>query len=94
MTQDQFNAVLKMLPISEGAEGWSKVPADQLLSVYTAHNGVSLHVAKVESFKLEGALLRLRTHRGEQYVVVIDDVFAMAADAPSSVARKAGFGSD
>jgi len=94
MTLEQFNAVLKMLPVSEGAEGWLTVPSDQLLSVYAAHDGVSLHVAKIEKLKLEGALLRTRTHRGEQYVLVLDDVFAMAADAASSVARKAGFGAE
>lgn len=94
MKSDQFSAVLKMLPTTEGDEGWLKVPSDQLLSVYAAHDGVSLHVAKIESLKLEGALLRARTHRGEQYVLVLDDVFALAADAASSVARKAGFGAE
>lgn len=94
MTQDQYQAVLKMLPVSGSTEGWSQVPTDQLMSVYASHSGVGLQVSKVEKFKLEGALLRLKTHKGEHYVVVLDDVYALATDAPATVARKAGFGSD
>jgi hypothetical protein len=94
MTSDQFNAIIKMLPVSENAEGWLTVPQDQLLSLYSAHNGVALHVAKIEKLRIDGSLVHTRTHRGEQYVLILDDVFAMAADAPSSVARKAGFGAE
>jgi hypothetical protein len=94
MTQDQFQAVLKMLPVSAATEGWSQVPSDQLMSVYSSHSGVGLQVSKIEKFKLEGTLLRLRTHKGEHYVVVLEDVHAVASDAPAAVARKAGFGSE
>lgn len=94
MTQDQFQAVLKMLPVSAAPEGWSQVPSDQLMSVYASHAGAALQVSKIEKLKLEGSLLRMRTHKGEQYVIVLDDVYAIASDAPATVARKAGFGSD
>ena len=93
MTQEQFNAVIKMLSISTGAEGL-QLPADQTLSVYASRAAASLNVTKVEKLKLEGELLYLRNHRGEQYVLLLEDIFAVALDPPSASSRKAGFASD
>jgi len=94
MTNEQFTAVLSMLPVAKAEEGWWKSERDQFLSLYVAHDGVPLQIAKVETLKAEGHLVRAKTHRGEQYVIVMEDLFGVAAEAPSAVARKAGFANE
>lgn len=94
MTNEQFTTVLTMLPVTRTDDGWWKCERDQFLSLYVAHDGVPLQIAKVETLKAEGHLMRAKTHRGEQYIIVMEDLFGVAAEAPSAVARKAGFANE
>ena len=92
MTNEQLNTVLSMLPVVKGDDGWFKTERDQFLSLYAAHDGVPLTISRVETVKVEGHLIRANSHRGEQYVLVLEDLFALGSEAPSAAARKAGFG--
>lgn len=74
-------------------DGWAILPNGRLLSFYTAHDGVSLTVQKIEAVKLAHGLLHARNNKGETFLLALEDVFAAAFDAAaeSRAARKAGF---
>ncbi|PIE06310.1 MAG: hypothetical protein CSA75_00200 [Sorangium cellulosum] len=91
MTQDHFETFLASVPVESTDDGWSEAPAERHITLYAAHEGVALTVSKVEAVKCEGDLIRARTRKGEAYMVVLADIFAMAVEAPNTSDRKAGF---
>ena len=93
MTQEQLVSLFALLAAKEDGEGWWHAPADRFLNLYVSHQGALLTAAKVEAVRPQGELLRARTSKGEDYVMVAGDLFAVSLDAPSASGRKAGFGS-
>ncbi len=82
--------LLEALGAKADNEGWSSLSDGRTLTLYVAHDGVPLTVAKVEAL-VRGPLVRARTTKGEVYIVALEDLFAVAADATPTQARKAGF---
>ena len=50
------------------------------MTLYAAHDGVSLTVAKVESVRVVSGMLRARTTKGEVFFLPLTEVFAAAVD--------------
>ncbi len=94
MKQSQFDSFLSSVPVEAGDDGWFQAPAERHLTLYAAHGGVALTVSKVEAVKIEGGLVWARTHKGEIYQVSLDDLFALAVDAPKQSDRKTGFAAE
>jgi len=93
MTEEMFRAVLETAGAKADKEGWSALPEGRLLTLYVAHQGVQLTIAKVEAVKTSLRTVWARTQKGEIFAVDHDDLFAAALDrgAESSSGRKAGF---
>jgi hypothetical protein len=93
MTNAQLSSLMAMLSSQTDADGWWRPPQDRFFNLYAANNGAALTVAKVEAVRCDDDLLRARSSKGEVYVLVVSDLFAVSVDAPSLGNRKAGFAS-
>ncbi len=91
MIQEHLSAILDLISAKTEKDGWSVFPDGRGLTLYAAHDGVQLAVPRVEAIAVKGGLLRARTSKGELYVLALEDVFAVAAEAAPTQARKAGF---
>lgn len=93
MTEDMFRAVLDNIGAKPDAEGNIRLPEGQLMTLYTAHDGVPLNIAKVELLRVTSGFVRARTSKGESFFVAREDLFAMSVDGGAQVqaGRKAGF---
>jgi hypothetical protein len=92
MTHDMLKTVLATADTRE-EDGWSLLPNGRLLSLYAAHDGVSLTVQKIEAVRLLHGLVHARNAKGETFLLALEDVFAAAFDAAADAraARRAGF---
>jgi hypothetical protein len=93
MTEDMFRSLLDDIGAKRDDEGVVRLPEDQLLTLYAAHDGVPLSVAKVEVLRLAHGVVRARTAKGESFYIAREDLFAMSVDGGSKtqMGRKAGF---
>lgn len=91
MTQEHLAAILELISAKPDKDGWSTFADGRGLTLYAAHGGVQLTVARVEAVLVKAGLLRARTTRGEIYLLALEDVFAAAAEAAAVNVRKAGF---
>lgn len=95
MTEDTFRAVLETAQAKPDKEGWHALPEGRLLTLYTAHDGVSLVVTKVERVRQQKALVHARNAKGETFLLCLEDVFAASTDSSGerggAGGRKAGF---
>ncbi len=93
MTDEMFRAVLETGGAKNDKDGWSALPEGRLMTLYAAHNGVQLTIAKVEAVKTNHRTMWARSQKGEVFVVDLDDLFAAALDRGNEAAagRKAGF---
>ena len=93
MTEDMFRTVLDAASVSTDPEGWLRLPEGQLLTLYAAHDGVALNIAKVEALRLAHGVIRARSNKGETFFVAREDLFAVSLDGGTKVSagRKAGF---
>jgi hypothetical protein len=91
MTQEHLSAILELISAKAEKDGWSTFPDGRGLTLYAAHDGAQLSVPRVEAIAVKGGLLRARTAKGELYLLALEDVFAAAAEATPTQARKAGF---
>jgi hypothetical protein len=93
MTNEMFAAVLETAGAKADKDGWSTLPEGRLITLYAAHDGVQLTIAKVEALKAGPQVVWARSSKGETYVVAMEDLFAAALDrsAEGAVGRKAGF---
>lgn len=93
MTETMFASVLDSARSKTDSDGWHTFPDGRLVTLYAAHNGASLTVAKIEAIRASGGALRARTQKGETFHLSLEDVFAIACDAGSTptAGRKAGF---
>jgi hypothetical protein len=91
MTQEHLSALLDMLAAKPDNEGWCSLGDGRCLTLYTAHDGASLTIAKVEALSSRGPLVKARTSRGELYILALEGLFAAAVEAAPAQARKPGF---
>jgi hypothetical protein len=91
MTQEHLAAILELISARSEKDGWSVFPDGRAVTLYAAHDGVQLTVARVEAVAVKAGLLRARTTKGELYLLALEDVFAAAAEGTAMQSRKAGF---
>ena len=78
---------------TDSKDGWTTLPEGRLITLHVAHGGASLSVGKIEAIKLQGAMIRARSAKGETFLNVAD-VYAAGLEGgtdPTNPARKAGF---
>lgn len=91
MTQEHLSALLTAGEATKSGEGWMTLPDARSLTLYVASGGATLSIGRVQSVRQDGTLLHAKTHKGEHYVVALVDAYAGSVDAPSGIAKKAGF---
>jgi len=93
MTEDMFRVVLETANAKADKDGWTTLPEGRVMTLYAAHNGVQLTVAKIDKVKAGGSVIKAKTAKGDMFVLALEDLFAAALDAgaESSAGRKAGF---
>jgi hypothetical protein len=93
MTDEMLHAVLETAGAKLDKEGWSTLPEGRLMTLYAAHGGVPLTLAKIEGVKVSQRVVWARTLKGESYVISLEDLFAAALDRghEAQAGRKAGF---
>lgn len=94
MTDDMLSAVLDTAGAKTSKDGESRLPQGGTMTLYAAHNGVSLTVTKIESLRRTDGVVRAKNLKGETFVLAVDDLFAAAVEGGSSNdggGRKAGF---
>jgi len=75
-------------------DGFLALPDGASVTLYAAHDGASLTIAKVEAIRLDGELVFARTSKRETYTFAQGDLFALALSvegAPGQPSRRAGF---
>jgi hypothetical protein len=93
MTGDNLEAILKSAQAKGDKDGFVVLPEGAALTLYAAHDGVSLTVSRVEAVKIDGELVYARTSRREIFALGRSDLFAVALEgAVGAPARRAGFG--
>ena len=91
MTDEHLSTILELLSAKADKDGWSSLSESRAITLYAAHDGVQLTVARVEAIASKSGLLRARTNKGELYLLALEDVFAAAAEGTATQTRKAGF---
>ena len=93
MSEEMLKAVLEAAQAKSDKDGWSVLPDGRFLTLYAAHNGAPLTVAKVEAIRVVNGLIRARSAKGQTFFLAQPDVFAVAFDggAEAAAGRKAGF---
>jgi len=93
MTDEMLHAVLETAGGKPDKEGWTTLPDGRLMTLYGAHGGVPLTMAKVEAVKVNQRVVWARTSKGETYLIGLEDLFAAALDRghEAQASRKAGF---
>jgi len=95
MTGEQLETILKAAHVGKAeSDGYAPLPEGTTLSLYVAHDGGTLTIARVDGVRIDGELVYARTTKRETtYVVVRSDVFAASIDgAAGQPPRRAGFG--
>jgi hypothetical protein len=93
MTGEHLDAILKSVQAKAEREGWLALSEGATLTLYAAHDGVSLTVPRVEAVKVDGALVYARTVKRETFALDRSDLFAVAMEgAVGQPVRRAGFG--
>ena len=95
MTGEHLESILKSAQSKNEKDGYAVLPDGASLTLYLAHDGVSLTVPRVEAVKIDGELVYTRTAKGERYAIARGDLFAVAIDGSvggGQPARRAGFG--
>ena len=91
MTQEHWAALIEASGSKKDDQGQLALPVGKLLTLYVASGSATLSVSRIESARLEHALIHARTKKGETFVLAMEDVFAGAVEESQSSERKAGF---
>lgn len=93
MTEEMLKAVLETAQAKSDGDGSATLPEGRFMTLYAAHDGVSLAVSKVESVRVAHHVVRAKNAKGEVFVLAMDDLFAAMIEPGSegTTARKAGF---
>lgn len=93
MTDDLLRTILETAEAKQDKDGFHVLPEGRSLTLYGAHNGVSLTVTKVSALAISGDVIRAKSAKGQMYVLGRSVVFAAniegTGDAPA--VRRAGF---
>jgi hypothetical protein len=93
VSPEHLQEILQMCEAHEADDkGFRDLPAKTTLTLYLAKDSVGLTVPGVESVLIHGHQLRVRTQKGDLYVLSVEDVFAVNIEGrarPSE--RRAGF---
>ena len=93
MTGDHLEAILKNANAKSEKDGYSTLAEGGALTLYVAHNGASLSIARVDRIKVDGEMVFARTVKKEVYTVLLADVYAVSVEGTvGQPARRAGFG--
>jgi len=91
MTPAHLSALLGAANATTDADGWQKPAEGRTLTLHLAHAGVQLSVSRIATVRVTQDLLFAKSTHGEEYVVLLDDVFAGSVEGLKDVSRKAGF---
>jgi hypothetical protein len=91
MTPEHLSALLGAANATTDHEGWQKPAESRTLTLHLAHQGAQLSVSRISSVRVDKELLFAKSTHGEEYVLVLDDVFAGSVEGLKDVSRKAGF---
>lgn len=94
MIEEILKAALEGAEAKTDKDGWAELPEGRTLTLYAAHEGVSLNVAKVESIRVTQGLVRARSVKGDTFLLPLKNIFAVALEGgnkPGSHGRRAGF---
>ncbi len=94
MIEEILKAALDGAEATTDKDGWAELPEGRTLTLYAAHEGVSLNVAKVESLKVSTGLVRARSIKGDTFLLPLKNIFAVALEGASKSGthgRRAGF---
>jgi hypothetical protein len=91
MTQEHLAALLSAGEATKNADGWMALPDTRSMTLYVTGGSSSISIGRVQALRHDGTLLHARTSKGEHFVVSLADAYAGSVDAPSGVAKKAGF---
>lgn len=93
MNEANLNRILRLADAKEGKEGERELTEGRRLTLYAAHAGVSLTVARVEGLKVDAGEIVARNDKGERYFLSLESVFAVSVEAngQGAAGRKAGF---
>ena len=92
MTHDHLIAILKASRATLDKQTWT-MPDGSTLTLYLAHDGVSLTMNRVSSLRLDGEEIYARTAKSELFSFSRDDLFAVALEGEVGLStRRAGFG--
>ena len=93
MTADMYQALIARAGCDKDEDGGATLPAGRTMTLYLAHDGASLSIAKVVSLSLADGVVETRDARGETFLVSLQDLFAasISSDDTRGSGRKAGF---
>ncbi|MBW2455360.1 MAG: hypothetical protein JRI68_12650 [Deltaproteobacteria bacterium] len=93
MTKDMFATILARAECKTRDDGGADLPEGKTLTLYLSRDGTSLQVSRVVEMKLDSGIVEAATHKGEMFLVALDDLFAasVSGGSKSTKARKAGF---
>jgi hypothetical protein len=93
MTEEMFRQVLETAEAKRDKDGNAALPEGKSLTLYAAHDGVPLTVAKIESVWIGGGVVKAQNGKGDLFLFSITDLFAAAIEggAARPSGRKAGF---
>jgi hypothetical protein len=92
MTEDHLTAIIKAAQAKKDDQGWWVTQEARHVTLYVSASGSSLTVSRIESLRLDGALVRAKSVRGEEYLLALEDIFAGAVEPQAQGGRRAGFG--
>jgi hypothetical protein len=94
MVGEQLQGIFKNAQAKADKDGFLSLPEGTHATVYAAHGGVALNIARVEGLRIEGSILTARTAKRESYMLEVGDVFAVSLEGASGSGpvRRAGFG--
>ena len=91
MTPEHLSALIVAGEGKKNDEGWIALPEGRSLTLYVAAGNSTLTIGRIQTLRVDNALLHARTYKGEHYVIALVDAYAGSVDAPAGVAKKAGF---
>ena len=92
MIPQALDAVLKKAPLKRGSDGWEQLDAGVWLTLYLAHNGVSLTISRVGAIQRDGDLFWAKGAKNELFAFALADLFAVAIERePTEASRRTGF---
>jgi hypothetical protein len=91
MADSRVRALLDTAGVVPGDDGWLTMPDTRMLTVHLAHVGVPLTVSRIRAVRENKDMVEAKTAQGEVYVLLAEDVFAIAVEGTKESSRRAGF---